>query len=331
MSKLLLASSLVAVSSTIAFLPVACATRASDEETVSIGTQALVDDAGLVKGAIVISAVYSGGGASATAKYKRDYVELLNRTKAPIVLDGLSLQYAAPLDAFGASGILPLTGTIGASSYFLVALAPTGAGGPPEPADLPVPDQNTTGAGSLQLAITDGKIALAPNTDALACGTSNNRCAPAKVLDLVGYGSVGDFEGTASAGALSDTKAATRKGAGCTDANDNKNDFEIVDAVARNSATTPKPDCATTPPPRDAGTDAGPRPRPPGFEDNPLGDEPPLDGGAARRDAGGSGNASGGSDSGCSATGSSDVSSPFALVGLVMAAGAVLTKRRRRA
>src|SRR5687767_1206796 len=61
---------------------------------------------------VVISQVSGGGGASG-APYRQDFVELHNVGQAPVVLDGLSLQYAAPsgFQTFGENPITPLAGT----------------------------------------------------------------------------------------------------------------------------------------------------------------------------------------------------------------------------
>lgn len=271
----------------------------------------------LATGDVVISAVYPGGGPGGA--FNRQYVELLNRTAAAADLTGLSLQYASATEAFGAN-ILPLTGSIPARSYWLVALAPTDATGGTA---LPTPDQNTTGASTLTLSPTAGKVALSNTTASLACGTSSNRCGN-KALDLVGYGSVSDFEGS-SIEIAAQANAGRRKGSGCTDTNNNASDFEVAAAAPRNSATTPLPDCST---PRDAGADAAPKPKPPAFGDPDAGEESPFDAGNFR-DAGRGGSAGGGvDDEGCQTAGGPG--SFLSMLGLLGVAALFTAKRRSK-
>src|SRR5262249_41825984 len=132
--------------------------------------------------------------------------------------------------------------------------------------------------GTLDLETVSGKVALAPSTMALGCGGAI-RCGKDKVFDLVGYGAASDFEGANQrAPALDATKAAIRKGDGCTDTDDTGADFPTGTPTPRNSASTPK-QCPTPP---GASQDAAANP--PSFRDPMLPPEDPLDAGV-RRDA----------------------------------------------
>ena len=72
-----------------------------------------------------MSEVYGGGG-NAGATLTNDFIELYNRTGAPISLAGWSVQYAA---AAGTTWqVTPLTGSIPAGTNYLVQEA-AGAGG----------------------------------------------------------------------------------------------------------------------------------------------------------------------------------------------------------
>jgi predicted extracellular nuclease len=55
---------------------------------------------------VVISQVYGGGG-NAGATYKSDFIELLNRSTAPVVMNGWSVQYASASNGNWAVTALP--------------------------------------------------------------------------------------------------------------------------------------------------------------------------------------------------------------------------------
>ncbi|WP_326641012.1 lamin tail domain-containing protein [Streptosporangium sp. NBC_01755] len=92
-------------------------------------------------GTIVISQVYGGGG-SAGAPLTNDYVELFNRSAAPVALDGWSVQYASATGTgnFGANPVVPLAGTLAPGQYHLLQLA----GGAVEPTPTPTPTVEPT-------------------------------------------------------------------------------------------------------------------------------------------------------------------------------------------
>ncbi|MBE1582367.1 ExeM/NucH family extracellular endonuclease [Nonomuraea angiospora] len=186
-------------------------------------------------GTVVISQVYGGGGNSG-APFTNDYVELFNRSGAPVSLDGWSVQYtsAAGTGNF-ASNKAGLSGSIAPGQYHLVQLA---AGTTPSGA-LPEPDST----GSINMSGTAGKVALVRSGDGLACNGSSTPCADAQlalIADLVGYGSANFSEGT-PAPALTNTTGAFRKGGGCTDTDDNGADFETAAPAPRNTATAAAP------------------------------------------------------------------------------------------
>jgi hypothetical protein len=324
MSKPFLATLLLLAAAGIALGPSACSlpSRTDAVAQSALGLAGAVGDAG-PRGNVVIAAVYAGGGAAGST-FKRDFVVLFNRTKSDIPLDDGSLQYAAPLDELGATAdkIFVLGGTIKAGSYVLVALQPNQGG---QGADVPIAtgDIAATTTAGFDLDPAGGKVALVIGSDKAGCGTSVARCTTnAKVVDYVGWGNVADFEGAGSFAALSTTKAAVRKGNGCTDANNNAADFDIVDvATPKNSATTPAVDCTPVTPPRDSG---GPVPP---VLDPELGDEPPFSE-AKRRDAGSGSGASGGSSSSCAAT-TNVLPSPLPLLALAACAGFLASRRRR--
>ncbi|MBO3269080.1 lamin tail domain-containing protein [Hymenobacter defluvii] len=176
----------------------------------------------------MISQVYGGGGNSG-ATYKNDFVELFNRGNTTVELKGWTLQYAASVAAFSAS--LNLTGTIAPGRYYLIQLASGGTVG----TDLPTPDV----MGSINMAVSAGKVALANSTVAVTGSTGAN------VVDFVGYGSANDYEGSQPTQPPSNTSSIIRGSNGCTDTDNNRTDFMPGMPVARNSST-PANNCGAT-------------------------------------------------------------------------------------
>jgi hypothetical protein len=184
---------------------------------------------------VVVSEVYGGGGNSG-ATYTHDYIELFNRGDAAVDLDGWSVQYAS---AAGSTWqVTPLSGSLAPGQAYLVQEA-RGAGGS---AQLPAPDA----VGSIPMSGTSGKVALVASSTALA-GT----CPTEGVLDFVGFGGANCFEGSGPTPALSNTTAANRANAGCTDTDDNAADFSAITAFRadgpRNTASPLTP-CDGEPP-----------------------------------------------------------------------------------
>ena len=172
---------------------------------------------GTVGGDVVVSEIYGGGGNSG-ATLTHDFVELYNRTAAPISLAGWSVQYAA---AAGVTWqVTPLTGSIAPGKNYLVQEA-SGAGGT---TPLPVPDAT----GSIAMSATAGKVALVSSTTMLTgtCPVGGG------IVDFVGYGSTATcFEGTGPTAAPSNTTSVSRNGGGATDTNDNAADFTAAPPI----------------------------------------------------------------------------------------------------
>jgi hypothetical protein len=180
---------------------------------------------------IVVSQVYGGGGNSG-ASFRNDYVELFNAGASPIDLSGWTVQYAT--SAGTSWQATTLAGTINAGGYYLVQLSSNGAIG----SALPAPDAT----GTSNLAASSGKIALVRNATTLTCGASAGSCSTvASVEDFVGYGAAADFEGAGSAPAPSSTLAALRAGNGCTDTDENANDFTAGTPAPRNGGAAAQP------------------------------------------------------------------------------------------
>lgn len=176
-------------------------------------------------GQIVISQVYGGGGNSG-ATLRNDFIELHNKSDAPISLNGWSVQYAS--SAGSSWAVTPLTGTMQPGGYFLVQQA-AGTGGTE---DLPAPDAT----GTIPMAGTNGKVALVNSITPLAV---TSPAGDPSISDFVGYGSANGFEGSGAAPGLSNTTAAIRKVAGSQDTDDNAEDFAAGTPAPRNSSSPP--------------------------------------------------------------------------------------------
>ena len=187
---------------------------------------------------IVISQVYGGGGNSG-ATYTHDFIELFNRGTSPVSISGWSLQYTSATGTgnFAANATLitelPAV-SINPGQYFLVQEASTAAVGSP----LPAPD--FIDATPIAMAAGAGKVALVNTTTPLGCNGGSTPCAPAAlatIVDLVGYGNANFFEGAAPAPTLTNTTAASRINAGCTDTDNNSGDFAAAAPNPRNTAS----------------------------------------------------------------------------------------------
>jgi Lamin Tail Domain len=187
---------------------------------------------------VVVSQIFAGGGNSG-APFANDFVELLNRGSTAVDVTGWTVQYASAASTSWQA--TPLTGSIQPGRYYLVQLASSAAVGAP----LPAPDAT----GTTNLAASGGKVALVRDAAALSCGATPGSCSAVPLVeDLVGYGPAADYEGAGAAPALSNTTAAVRAGAGCTDTNANSSDFTAAPPTPRN-ASSPAAGCTSAPPP----------------------------------------------------------------------------------
>jgi hypothetical protein len=195
---------------------------------------------------IVVSQVYAGGGNSG-ASFTHDFVELFNRGSTAVDVSGWTIQYAS---AGGTSWqATTLSGSIAPGRHYLVQLASAAAVGAP----LPTPDA----AGTTNLAVSGGKVAIVRDASPLSCGSSPGSCsALASVADLIGYGTAGDYKGGGAAPSIDNASAAIRSGDGCTDTDANPSDFATGTPTPRNTAG-PSVSCGVTPPPVGVSQSAG--------------------------------------------------------------------------
>jgi hypothetical protein len=241
-------SILLAALSLSGVVTIAACRGASDDGAAGSPNDLIVSDD------LVIRQIYGGGG-NTGSPLKNDFVELFNRGSAPVSLAEKSLQYAKADGDFSAtSGVLALPADVmlQPGQSFLVKMKSSGDVG----AELgATPDFSP--AAPLSLGNASGKVAIAPSGALLeACGSAAAPCVADKYIDLIGYGTASQAEGTA-VGALSNTMGALRKNNGCADTGDNATDFEIVAPSFRNAAS------AATP----CDPDAGPAPGEAGAED----------------------------------------------------------------
>jgi DNA/RNA endonuclease G (NUC1)/fibronectin type 3 domain-containing protein len=195
---------------------------------------------------VVFSQVYGGGG-NGGATLKNDFFELFNRGSQTVNLSGWFVHYASAAQTTAwnsppAAGTAPtaLSGTIAPGHYYLVQES-AGAGGT---VDLPAADATGTlalGAGAGKVALTSVALISVP------CPTDPS------IADLVGYGPTANcFEGANPTAAPGNNTAVIRANNGCTDTNNNGNDFTVT---------------ASTPNPRNSGT--------PGVSCGALSNNPP--------------------------------------------------------
>jgi hypothetical protein len=190
-----------------------------------LGIALLAGSACVAHAQVRISMVYGGGGNSG-AIWKRDFVELHNNGTTPVDISGWSIQYASAGGTFGGTSpaltAIPANTILQPGQYFLVAEAAGTGGSQDLPGSLP------TGGdvlGTIAMSATSGKVALVNNSTALTgTGCPINTSV---VVDFVGYGSANCAEGTATP-ALTNTTAAVRSTNGCTDTENNANDFSIT-------------------------------------------------------------------------------------------------------
>jgi hypothetical protein len=196
---------------------------AQSKKSISFTPQAVA-----VSTTVVISQVYGGAGCGTAgcSTYQNDYIELFNRSNAPVSLNGYSVQYNSATGAATWQVTALPNVTLQSGQYYLVAES-FGANGV-----NPLPTPDTTG--TIAMSATAGKVALVSSTTALtgACPTG------APIVDLVGYGATASCFETAVAPAPSTTTADVRAGSGRVDTDNNSTDF---------TATTPNPRNTSSP------------------------------------------------------------------------------------
>lgn len=177
---------------------------------------------------VKISQVYGGGGNSGST-YTNDFIEIFNQGTTPIDLAGWSVQYAgATATTWVVTPLCPSGPCILQPGHYFLVQESQGTGGTTA---LPNPDVVTTAASWALMSATNGKVALMNVTTGItgACPVAGT------FVDLVGYGSANCFEGSTPSPTLTNTTASVRRGNGCTDTDNNHNDFVAVGPIPRNN------------------------------------------------------------------------------------------------
>ena len=171
---------------------------------------------------VVISQIYPAGG-NQGAIYNTKYIELLNIGTSEADISGWSLQYGIyNKDTIsGNPCTLPSNVKLPRGGYYLVALN-SGSNGEA----IPTADHTC----SMTPAAAKGKLFLVDNGTALTSSTPTSG-----YVDAIGYGTANWSEGNNPVASLSATTAALRKNNGCTDTDNNGNDFEVSAPAPRNS------------------------------------------------------------------------------------------------
>ena len=192
-----------------------------------------VENNNLVSPNIVISQFFGGGGVAAASPYRNDFVELFNRGSAPVNLNGWSVQYSFAGNTTWNITALPNV-TVQPGQYYLIQFAQSadGSGAP-----LPTPDST----GVTNMHPINGKLAVVNTTAALsgACPITDST-----IVDFLGYGTGGCFEGSSQVNGMGITVSAKRNGEGCFDTDQNASDFSVVAPAPRNTAS-PTTNCGT--------------------------------------------------------------------------------------
>ncbi|WP_306391126.1 ExeM/NucH family extracellular endonuclease [Telluria beijingensis] len=176
---------------------------------------------------VVINQLYAFSHSTAS-NFGHDFVELYNRSDAPVSLAGLQLQYQS---AGGSSwsSVTPLPSvTLAPGQYFLMRGARDQGKNPIEVFDVQAPSFNMAGA--------TGKVAISDGS---------------RILDLVGYGSANLSEGSPAPSSTL-LLSLQRAAAGCQDTDDNSADFVLAPPVGPRSTVSPLQPCG----------DVGPAPKP---------------------------------------------------------------------
>jgi hypothetical protein len=203
-------------------------------------------------GDIVFSQIYASGG-NPGSSYQNNYLEFFNRTNSTINFSGWRIFIGPSTGPFDQSISFVSSGGINipAQKYLLLRLGPNSTNGAPVPADFagptepfiipgfpPIPPPNIAPSGKVFITPPSNDNSLLGTT----CPLPNSQ-----IVDFVGYGTTTScFEGTGPTATIGNTTAALRKAAGCTDTDNNANDFDAATPTPRNRFS-PANTCAANP------------------------------------------------------------------------------------
>ncbi len=212
-------------------------TDASEEDASIVDQDATEPPAGEVK--LVISQIYLGGTSAESESYDHTYVEIFNAGAAEVNLKGYALLYAnkkgeqgtitrlSDYDACANDGC-----KIGAGHYFLMQIKTTHSGEGISSLSFDVDLGGAPNIGqSGTFALVDGETVLEDVSNCASIKTA--------AIDLVGIGSDNTCSEHPATGITAQdgnrgTKVYMRKGAGCTDTDNDSADFEVANPEPRN-------------------------------------------------------------------------------------------------
>jgi hypothetical protein len=186
-----------------------------------------------VNSPLVVSMIFGDGGFTGAA-WNNDFVEIHNRSNAPVSLNGLSVQYAAATSTttIGSGNVVVLPNvSLQAGQYFLIAGA---AGTATDPA-LPTPDASLT---TLNMSFSNGKVFLVNGTTGMSfTGDATSETPSGTVLDAVGYGTTNFGEGSARSPVMTASAWNFRNNLGCDDTDQNGSDWSQGTPAPRNTSS----------------------------------------------------------------------------------------------
>ncbi|WP_426518328.1 ExeM/NucH family extracellular endonuclease [Diaminobutyricibacter sp. McL0618] len=207
-------------------------------------TVAAIAGAGLAAGALVASPAFAStdgtgvvineaylSGGSAGAAYSSKFVELYNPGSQAVSLTGWSVQYRPATGTGASTGVVPLSGTIAAKSYFLVGGGSNGTNG----AALPAPDVSSN---ALNPSGTTGTLILATTATALTVPSGSVTNAP-NVADLLGYGTSNTFEKAKAVAPTGNTDVKSFVRGDFADTDDNSADFGLTATITPQNSASP--------------------------------------------------------------------------------------------
>ncbi|HEX3230779.1 MAG TPA: Calx-beta domain-containing protein, partial [Pyrinomonadaceae bacterium] len=187
-----------------------------------------------------ISQIYTRGG-EAGATYQNDFVEVFNAGSTAVDINGWAMvvitfegtTQQAIGSRFNSSYLVP------PGMHLLFRFNGNGTAGQPVPGEFPI-------ITDISLGSTSGQIMLLSPSQTLPTGCPTSFGLNGTVADFVGYGTSACFEG-APAPVPPANQSLTRIGGGCTDTDNNANDFALQAPNPRIS-TSPFTPCGSTAP-----------------------------------------------------------------------------------
>lgn len=217
-----------------------CADRTDDKTECDTVNQVCVEPEETGVGAIKISQVYLGGFTPNVSSYNASYLELFNKGTGEANLATYSIIYGKShvSDAVSLSSYCSDNKcSIPVGGYLLLKVKALTSGTNETTLDLE-PDIDLNGNPNIGV---DGMIAIVNNSQ-IAVNESDCNTILNAADDLIGMGTnTWCHEGSANATGIDNNNrhdyAYTRKGQGCTDSDNNGDDFEVLGTNPRNSST----------------------------------------------------------------------------------------------